>query len=307
MKRRRFAAGVIAALVILAAGCRPEEKGPESAVDWPATAGGLTLSEAPQKVAVLSPSLAEIAADMGYADRLCGRAEECDQPAAVAALPSAGSMLLPDLDEVRSWVPDLVLTQSAPSEATRALLEQYRIPVAVVPSATTFDELREVYREVGVLFEGVVAGERRGDAQFEKLTAALAEVTGRVASEGAKKKTAAVYIADEYGHAATGDTVVDRILTAAGAVNIAAGGTDWTVDFSLLAQTPEVIFCPSALVDTVKASEALAASPAVQEGRVYGVDASAMERQGLRIAEAAESIARLLYPVAFEEKTTTTT
>ena len=40
-------------------------------------------------------------------------------------------------------------------------------------------------------------------------------------------------------------------------------------------------------------------SPAVQNGRVYGVDAAVFERQGKRMAQAAQFVAGQLYPEAF--------
>ena len=53
------------------------------------------------------------------------------------------------------------------------------------------------------------------------------------------------------------------------------------------------------MVDTVKNAEIYVASPAVQNGRVYGVDAAALERQGQRMVQAVQSMAGLLYPEAF--------
>ena len=68
----------------------------EPPLNYPVAVGGVQLEAPPLRVVVMSPSLAEIAADLGYTDRLCGRTEECDYPPTVAALPSVGKTLMPD-------------------------------------------------------------------------------------------------------------------------------------------------------------------------------------------------------------------
>lgn len=114
----------------------------------------------------------------------------------------------------------------------------------------------------------------------------------------------ALYAADGSGSAATGDTLIGVLLEKAGAVNAAAEDTGWTISADMAVQA-EVIFCPEELVDTVKSAEIYASSPAVQNGRVYGVDAAVFERQGKRMAQAAQSwpgscIRRhSLYPLMF--------
>lgn len=102
----------------------------------------------------------------------------------------------------------------------------------------------------------------------------------------------------EAGSAATGDTLIGVLLEKAGAVNAAAEDTGWTISADMAVQA-EVIFCPEELVDTVKSAEIYASSPAVQNGRVYGVDAAVFERQGKRMAQAAQFVAGQLYPEAF--------
>lgn len=72
----------------------------DSPADFPVEVNGLTIETVPQKVVVLSPSLAEVVSDMELAAALCGRAEECDYPEAVASLPAVGGMLMPDVEAI---------------------------------------------------------------------------------------------------------------------------------------------------------------------------------------------------------------
>ena len=56
---------------------------------------------------------------------MIGRSEECDYPESVAASPAAGSVLLPDMDVIIGWKPDL-LTQKEP-DSIKELLNQNKI------------------------------------------------------------------------------------------------------------------------------------------------------------------------------------
>lgn len=118
------------------------------------TVGDVSLDSPPLRAVVLSPSLAEIVADLGYADRLCGRSEECDFPSQVAALPSVGKTMMPDGGGVAALDADLVLTQAPLPEETASFLEREGIPVAVIPAAASYEELSELYAQVGQLFAG---------------------------------------------------------------------------------------------------------------------------------------------------------
>ena len=121
MKYRINAVIVLFALIAaLLTGCNLNKNSPQDSVvsdkNYPVTLNGITLNSAPSKVVVLSPSLAEIIVDMGFVSSLAGRAEECDQPASVAALPVVGSVLIPNIDAIYKLKPDLILVQKEPSQ-----------------------------------------------------------------------------------------------------------------------------------------------------------------------------------------------
>lgn len=296
------ALGTVFLLLTLFSGCHTVKPAASStATGYPVTVSGVKLSKAPANAVVLSPSLAEILTDMGYGSAVCGRSEECDAPAAIKALPSVGSMLRPDADKLTALKPDCVLTQSALPDTLEAKLKKAGIPVIVVPAAGSFDELAAMYKTVGQVFSGSSAGEEKGEAAMKKLNAALGAVTKRVSALSAKQPVTALYITDAFGHAATGDTVMGRLIQAAGGVNAAQSGTGWTVLAEQL-KSATVIFCPKELVDTVKAMAALKDTPAVAQGRIYGIDSAAMERQSLTMADAAEAMARTLYPAAWADE-----
>lgn len=268
--------------------------------DYPVEAGGVTLSAPPERVLVLSPSLAEVAADMGFSGRLCGRSEECDAPQEVAALPSAGRMQLPDKGAVTGLESDLVLTQSPLSDTASALFEELKIPVAVIPAAVSFADMEEMYRQVGRLFAGEQTGTLKGGAALQELKGRLAAVAERVSPFLPEERPAALYAADIVGSAATGDTVAQTVLHAAGLANGAQEGTGWVLPEGAAAAA-QWIFCPVGQEEAVISAALYANSPAVQNGRVIGVDAALFERQGWRLSQAALLMAKTVYPEAFAD------
>ena len=275
--------------------------------DYPVTVNGLTLAEVPEHVVVLSPSLAEIAADMGFSSRLCGRTEECNYPQAVSVLTSVGKTLLPEQDKIEAVTPDLVLAQSEPSATLKAWLTEKQIPLLIIPAALTYEEIQTMYVAVGQ----ALGGKETGAAQAETilwpmLQSKMQSVSNTIATSVAAKKLTALYVSSVYGNVATGDTIIHSLLTTAGADNAAKAGTGWNLPDGAAA-TVEVIFCPTELVEQVKTMSVYKNTSAVKNARVYGLDTALTERQGLRIAEAVQSMAKLLYPTAFEASTSAET
>ncbi len=287
---------------ILFSGCNSSDKASSKSDleddGYPVQLFGETLPEAPSNVAVLSPSLAEIIYDMGYGSTLLGRSEECDYPEAVTELPTAGSILLPDMDVLIKWKPDLVLTQKDPSDSIKKLLKDNGIPFLVIPPAQTYNDLLTVYQSIGKIYSGSKDGLAKGQAYFGALNNALGEITQTILVESVKKPLNAVYITDSFGHVATGDTVIHHILEAAGAINIAENHKEWTAE-SQTFHTVDIIFCPETLTDKVKGISGFAGSPAVKNKKVYGIDNAAIERQSKRMAEAAREMAGAMYPNSF--------
>ncbi|MDD2417855.1 MAG: ABC transporter substrate-binding protein [Oscillospiraceae bacterium] len=309
MKYRINAVIVLFALIAaLLTGCNLNKNSPQDSVvsdkNYPVTLNGITLNSAPSKVVVLSPSLAEIIVDMGFVSSLAGRAEECDQPASVAALPVVGSVLIPNIDAIYKLKPDLILVQKEPSQIIQNMFSDKKIPFVVIPAAKNYAELLAVYQTVGKVFVGSELGLTRGKEQMTAINAGLEGISDKVSAVPSENPINVIYVTDSLGHAATGDTVLHRLITTTSAINLAGDSKDWSAPAASLSGV-EVIFCPQQLVDKVKGMPGFSGSPAVKNKRVYGLDASAMERQSQRMIDAVQEMAEVLYPDLFKEDITT--
>lgn len=260
----------------------------------------LTLSAPPRRIISLVPGATEILFAIGAQDRLVGVTDFCDYPPEARRKPSVGGMLAPSLETLVALRPDLVVaTPSGNREETVALLERLRIPVYLVNPASVADVLRMVE---GL---GEISGRREAARQaaqgFRLRIKAVAE---RVA---ARPRPRVLYVLwpDPLIVPARG-AVVTELIALAGGESVTAGAGEGYPRYSLeaaVAQAPQVILLARHSVGVGPVSlekwDRLTSLPAIRSGRLHAVDGDLLHRQGARIAEALEELARLIHPDAF--------
>ncbi len=135
-------------------------------------------------------------------------------------------------------------------------------------------------------------------------------VQAKVAAIPADQRKSTMYIIS-YGdwgdYAATGETYLNDVIEAAGAVNAAKEGQYWSISKELLlSEDPDTILLGAySYTDTVAAvADFSSLAPyseltASKTGNVYTINGDAAERQGVRTADTVEEIARILYPELF--------
>ncbi|HYJ46576.1 MAG TPA: ABC transporter substrate-binding protein, partial [Pyrinomonadaceae bacterium] len=80
-------------------------------------------------------------------------------------------------------------------------------------------------------------------------------------------------------------------------------GGEWMrySDEAALASRPEAIIMATGGEEKMEVAPALAKSPAVKSGRVYGINGDYLSRPGPRLVDGLEQIARALHPEAFQK------
>jgi iron complex transport system substrate-binding protein len=116
-------------------------------------------------------------------------------------------------EEVLAQHPDLVIVGSASTPATRDLLKRANIPLLEVPFADDFAAIRSTTRMVA----RALGEEAKAEALIGRMDATLAELA---ATAPARRITVAAW--DASGDVPGTNTLFNVILTAAGAVNVAA-------------------------------------------------------------------------------------
>lgn len=119
---------------------------------YPVSFDNESFSQAPRRVASLSPAITEILKDIGADVRLVGVSKYCDDEG-LSAL-HIGSPADPDLETIISLKPDLLITQSPLASTDIIKLNQAGVRVLLLEIPTSFAYLCEQYVRLAMIFYG---------------------------------------------------------------------------------------------------------------------------------------------------------
>ncbi|MGL4656459.1 MAG: ABC transporter substrate-binding protein [Sarcina sp.] len=257
------------------------------------------ITEKPQKIVSLSPSITEIVAALGGESRLIGRTDYCDYPEEIKDSVAVGGTMDPTLEKIVELDPDLVIASTHTSKEVVEKLRELKIPTVFLNEQENFDGTFSAIMETGRMIGEVdKANEiiKEMSAKREKVQAA---VNNHI--KGGERKT--VYFTNSFGEngdfAAGGDTFISEILELAGGVNIAKDVKGWQYSKEkLIEKDPDIIIVPSGrdLKKQLSELEGYKDLTAVKNGQVFEIDENMISRQGPRVDEALEDVAKIINP-----------
>lgn len=254
----------------------------------------------PERLVSLTPSSTEILFALGLGDKVVGVDDYSNYPAAALKIDKVGAYDKPSLEKIVALKPDLVLADSIHEEAVKRL-EEMGISVAVVfPS-----DLEEVL--TGIRWIGIATGARDRAVELEaELTERIRLVDEKVASIPEQERPWVYYeVSSEPIMTAGPKTLSSELMVRAGGCNIAHDAATDYPEFSpeaIVSRNPDVIIFPeihgtdAVEVETIKARPGWGTVKAVQNGRLYSIDADILSRPGPRVVEALEKMMRLFHP-----------
>lgn len=254
------------------------------------------IKEEPEKVVSLGPNITEIMYSIGAEDKLVARTDYCDYPAEVSELPSIGTLSTPDIEAILALNPDLIVASTHVSED---VMKQFKDAEITVMYLYEEHDIKGVYTMIDTLG---IAVNHQDDAKktVDDMKEKLEKVSEELADIKEEDKPSVYYVVGfgEYGdYTAGGDTFVNGILEAAGAVNAAADVEGWSYSVeTLLEQDPDYILLADYNYDSFTTTEPYSNLTAVKEGRVLTIDTNMLDRQCARNADAVVAIAHMLYP-----------
>ena len=257
----------------------------------------------PQKIdriISLAPNLTEIVYAVGAGDRLVGDTTYCDYPDAAKNVAKVGDTMNPSVERIIALKPQIVLVSTASQlEAFTNQLSAQQIAVYVTDSQSLDDIFRSI-QTIGDLFDehdraaGVVAGlQKRADAVA-------------AATRTAKPVKVFYQVAAEPLYTIGRDAFLTDLIRRAGGMSVTAdvpGAFPRFSDEAALASKPEAIIMPtggSMGEGNSTVVTALKNSPAVLNGRVYGINGDLLSRPGPRLVDGLEQMAHALHPEAFK-------
>ena len=260
------------------------------------------------RIISLVPALTEMLFAIGAGPQVIAVSSYDEFPPAVEALPSVGALLDPDVERILALRPDLVLTYGSQSglevQLARAGIRTFTYRHGGV--AGVLQALRDLGAATGHAADG--------ESKAREIQAQLDAVRARVRAYP-RPRTLLVFSRQPQSlqqmYVSGGIGFLDDILQIAGGANVFADVRRESVQPSretLLARAPEAIIEMHATGMMATADvrrerslwASLASIPAVRSGRIHFLDGSYLVVPGPRMGLAAEALARVLHPEAFE-------
>ncbi len=252
------------------------------------------LERQPQRVIAMAPSITETVFALGAQSRLVGRTEYCDYPEEAAEIPTAGSLMTPNMERIIELEPDLVIASTHfPEEAVKTL-EGLGIDVVVFVPQESFEGTYKVIESVGRVLGRVDEALAIREAIEDKVL----EVRERVEGLPGKRVYFVVGFGEYGDFTAGGDTFINEMIEMAGGENIAGDVEGWGYSLEkIIEKDPEVII----ITKFFGLKEAFETTPnymdlnAVKNGELHGLDINEIERQGPRSGLGLESLAKAIH------------
>ena len=321
MKRLGIWGMLLLFIWLVVSGCAPsspEETGSsgvgekQSGDDFPLTVEDscgrqVEILRKPERIISLAPSNTELLFALGLAERIVGVTEYCNFPPAALNKPKAGSFSEPYLEQIVALQPDLVVaSELLVSEEKLEQLESLQFPVLVLHP----DGIEEVCQTLELL--GLVTGEKeKAELLVAEMKARLAVVQEKLQQLPAGERVRVYYevYADPLMTAGC-ISIVHEIIETAGGKNIFAdvqAAYPQVSSEAVIARDPEIILFPHQHgTEGILALEIInrpgwGTITALQEEKIFGLEADKFSRPGPRLAEAVEELVRIIYPELWTE------
>ena len=262
------------------------------------------IEEPAQTIVSLGPSITEILFALDLGDRVVGVTDYCDYPEEAQSIAKVGAPFPGfSAETILDLQPDLVL-----SLAGTVVQQMENVGVTVVVLHPT--NIQGIYWDIELV--GQLTGkEKEAETLVNSMKKRVEDVVARTSMAIAKPTV--FYEVDgswnENKPWTTGyATFQDNLINLAGGVNIAAGRSGWyemSIE-EILNVDPDVIILEDyqfgVTPEALMARSAWQGLGAVTDGRVYPIeDPNLTSRQGPRIVDGLEMLARMIHPELFGE------
>ncbi|ALS74814.1 cobalamin-binding protein [Planococcus rifietoensis] len=286
----------------------PEETSTETASDAPYTVTDdrgeeLEFEQAPETIVSLIPSNTEIVFALDAGDQLVGVTDYDNYPEAAQDIERVSDSVEFNAEKIIQLDPDVVLAYST-GEAPPALsqLEDADIPVFVIESATSFDE---VYGDIEQI-ASVLAKEEKGAEVIEGIQTQIKDVQERLAAVEEQKEVYVEISPSPEIYTTGKSTFMQEILDHAQVTNAFEDLEGWPSisEEEVITRDPEVILTTVSYVEDavgdIEARDSWSAVEAIENDEVHFIDSDITSRPGPRIGEAVQLVAETVYPELME-------
>jgi iron complex transport system substrate-binding protein len=257
------------------------------------------IESEPKKIISAAPSITELIYALGKGDELVGRTDYCDYPEEAKNVQSIGSLTDPNIEKIIELKPDVVVASTHFKDDVAKKLEDLGIKIVVLYNANDFDGAYDTINTLGQIVNAQDKAEEVVSGMKKKIEDIKEIVKG--------KETPKVYYVVGFGKdgdfTATGDTFISQMLEMAGGNNIAKDASGWAYSLEkIIENDPEYIIISKnyGMKEQFISTEGYKQLSAVKNNRVIEIDNNLLDRQGPRLAEGIETLAKILHPDLFK-------
>lgn len=286
----------------------PEETATETSGNTPYTVTDdrgedIEFEQAPETIVSLIPSNTEIVFALGAGEQLVGVTDFDNYPEAAQDIERVSDSVEFNAEKIIQLDPDVVLAYST-GEAPPALsqLEDADIPVFVIQSATSFDE---VYGDIEQI-ASVLAKEEQGAEVIEGIQTQIEDVQERLAAVEEQEEVYVEISPSPEIYTTGKSTFMQEILDHAQVTNVFEDLEGWPniSEEEVITRDPETILTTVSYVEDavgdIEARDSWSAVEAIENGEVHFIDSDITSRPGPRIGEAVQLVAETVYPELME-------
>ncbi|WP_407407323.1 ABC transporter substrate-binding protein [Peribacillus sp.] len=262
----------------------------------------ITFDKVPETVISLQPSNTEILYALGVGNKVIGATDFDNYPEEAKDVERVSDSMTINSEKIISLKPDAIIAYTIGDEAALKPLEDAGIPIFIIKSAVTFDD---VYSDIDQIAK-VMGVTDQGDDLVKNIKKQIKDVEEKVASVDSKEKTYFEISPSPEIYTAGAETFQQEILASAGIENIFADQKGWAkiADEEVVKRNPDAIITTVGYVDNavdeIKSRKGWKDVSAVKEDQVYQLSEDVMSRPGPRIGEAVELTAKTIYPQLFK-------
>jgi iron complex transport system substrate-binding protein len=262
----------------------------------------VTVSDNPQRVVSLAPSITEIVFALNQGHLLQGVTNYSDFPAEALKLPKVGSYVNLDLEKIVALKPDLCIAikDGNPIAVVRRL-ESLKIPVYAV-NPRNLETVMQTVQEIA----GLLNVQKKADKLVQSMNLRIQKVKSLVAKTTYRPRVFFQIGVSPIVSVGT-NTFSHELIVLAGGENVAQGPIAYPLCSTeqVLALSPEVIIITSmarvAVFKQVKAEwNRWPNMPAVRNHHIFIEDSNLFDRPTLRLVDGLELMVKLIHPEFFE-------
>ena len=260
----------------------------------------ITLEEAPERIVSLTPSNTEILFGLGLDEEVVGVNDNDNYPEQVAEKTRIGGIEY-NIETIISLQPDVVFAHESSMFTFESALEQLEasgVTVFVVENAENFDETYETIEVIGTL----TGKDEEADKIIASIQSKLADIQAKL--QGVAPKTAFMVVGASPDIYVVGqNTFMNEMLKEINVENAVKeeGWPLYSAEQFIAANPDSIVFTYAGDDETIKNNPAFAVMTAIQNNALTVVDGDTTSRQGPRLAEGVESLAKAIYPEVFND------